>query len=196
MSIEPTIQLTDIFGNIIEKAWTYNLDSVLQANTGRTLYKNYIYGSPLEISTRLSEMTTPNTQNKRFPLFALVQNFKETNDTSGIYSKVDVVLWVMYPSFENGESYPKRYENTFVPILYPIKEYLIWHIRKSGYFHIDLAKGLEYEVTERPNWGRYIAGLGNTEQKLGTNVEGLEFIFKLRINENAFAVNKQNRVII
>lgn len=197
--MQEVILIPQIIGNVIQKAWNNGLGTVLStASSGTITGYNYLHGTPRELENRLTRMAkSPTSKDKQFPLVCLVHNFTEKFNDTSVYNETELYLWIMYPSLKNQTDYEVKYTDTFEPILYPIWQYIIEWVRRSGYFYIDMSEGVNHEKTDRPNWGAYVAGIGNTEAKFGTMIDGIELRLTLKLNYvNCLKAQKENRVII
>jgi hypothetical protein len=167
------------------------------ANDGKPLTYNFFPGTPTEIKRRVLELTqSPEYSNKRFPLIGMVYNIKEDSGSKGVYGSAEIPIWIMHTIDKTKPNYEDQMANTIEPFLYPYWNALKTWIKRSGYFHIDITKGVEHGNVNRLNWGNYVAGVGNTENILGEKVAGLDVTLKLTLAEKTdFAVNKETRII-
>jgi len=196
MSATEVIVIPQVIGTMVSKAWDNGLSTTLSAADSNITGYTYLHGTPNELNNRLARMSkAPTSKTTRFPLIALVHNFTEKFGETKYYNETELTIWIMYPSVKNTD-YEVRYTDTFEPFLYPIWQSLISWVRRSGYFFIDMAKGVEHDKTDRPDWGRYVAGLGNTEAKFGERIDGIELKLRLKLNySNCLKATKENRII-
>lgn len=111
----------------------------------------YMHGHPLEIVNILSQKTSHETLKfQKYPLIALFQDFDEPIEGDGRDVSLNIVICTeTKPGFEASE----RYNETFKPILNPLFDLFIKHLRRSYYLNI-LPDAISYTKTDRVYWGR------------------------------------------
>ncbi len=119
------------------------------ASFGRAVY--YMFGHPLEIVTRLQQLSQSTTQkDKKYPLVALFTDIPVVHKP-GFYgeAKMNIIIATLTkPEF----TAPQRLQNNFKPILQPIKDELLNQIdRYTGFTHEG---ELSYTEIERYYWGK------------------------------------------
>jgi hypothetical protein len=81
----------------------------------------YQYGRSIQILTQLQYLNgSIQSKGNKYPLFALFQDFPETNGGNGYYATVRFPKIIIATLTQSTDSVPKRYAETFKPILYPI----------------------------------------------------------------------------
>ena len=113
----------------------------------------YMYGSLPEIVDNCKRMAqVPTIDQSRFPLLAVVQDFKETtNDKGSIEATLNIIIAnITDANFRADE----RYEYSFKPYLYPIYLEFLYQLSKSGSFVIASADRIEHDKYDRVFWGR------------------------------------------
>jgi hypothetical protein len=139
----------------------------------------YIYGHPLEVMTRLQEMTNSVTQkDKKFPLIALFTDVtvRVNAQTVGIYGEVELQLIIATQTLPEYTSV-QRLETSFKPTLYPIRDSFLDNLLKHRQFTFD--GNVEYDSIDRFYWGRQ--GLyGNTGNIFNDYIDAIE-IQNLRV---------------
>ena len=196
MAANEIILIPQIIASVVSDSWD-KIDAQMRTNNGGVqLYYTFLHGTPNEINNRLQRLANaPTLKDRRFPLFALIHNYTEKFDSTAFYNETELTLWIMYPSGIKTD-YEDRYTDVFEPFLYPMWQSLIETMRKSGLFYTDMSKGIEHDKTDRPDWGRYVAGLGNTEHKFGERIDGIELKLKLKLNyANCLRAQKERRFI-
>jgi hypothetical protein len=98
-------------------------------NTVKTAGKhlNYLYGRGDQIVSKLlSKDSAPTLKNYKYPLIALVQDFPEDdNRETNAYHATTLPSIIICTLTKGTDEVPKRYEQTFKPILYVIyKEFM------------------------------------------------------------------------
>jgi len=110
----------------------------------------YLYGHPLEIFNILAEKSKSETfKYSKYPLIALFQDFEEQNTKNT--STVNNVTIVIMTETSRTFVAPTRYETTFTPILQPIYELFIKHLKRSIYV---TSKDFEHTKIDRLYWGK------------------------------------------
>lgn len=133
------------------------VNTKLLPKLGKEIY--YMYGHPLELVNRLSEMTqSPVHGNKKYPIVLLFTDIPIVKDKVGYYG--DARLQIVIANItEPDYDAPKRLETNFKPILQPIKVELLEQLSRHRQFTHE--GELQYTEIERYYWGK--AGLyGNT----------------------------------
>jgi len=136
----------------------------------------YEYGHPLEIINTLAEKTQSNVfKYKKYPLIMLFQDLDEEHNKIGYkipYTTI-IIATPTNPTFKAKQ----RYDETFIPILYPIYESLIKNLEVSTFIGWDK----EHTKIDRVYWGKN--GIyGNTGNIFNDFLDAIEVNFKnLRI---------------
>lgn len=109
------LYVVDIIGEVVQA-----MDKVLFPVIKKHIL--YEYGRSIQILQVLQTLnggTSPATKNGKFPLFALFQDFPETNNTMYYatirFPKISIATLTTWT-----DPVKKRYDVTFKPILYPI----------------------------------------------------------------------------
>lgn len=111
----------------------------------------YLYGHPLEIFNILSEKSKSETfKYSKYPLIALYQDFEETVDNHGIVVSNPTIVIMTETSREYKS--PNRYTNTFTPILQPIYELFMKHVKRSKLVSSD--DSYKHTKIDRLYWGK------------------------------------------
>lgn len=114
---EAPLYVVDIIGEVV---------AAVSAKLFPTLNKNidYQYGRSIQILTELQQKNNAInavTKGSKYPLFALYQDFPESNNTA-YYVTVRFPKIVIATLTTSTDPTPKRYALTFKPVLYPIFE--------------------------------------------------------------------------
>lgn len=110
----------------------------------------YLYGHPIEIFNILSKKSRSETYKyDKYPLIALYQDFREdVNDNRTIVNDITIVIMVETdPNFVATS----RYSTTFTPVLQPIYELFIKHLKRSKYVASD--DSYQHTKIDRLYWG-------------------------------------------
>jgi hypothetical protein len=114
----------------------------------------YMYGHPMEISSRLQELSnSPNNQHQKFPLIILFTDITISKDVPGFYGSASLRMLIANMTDPNYISV-ERTENNFKPILHPIKNELINQI--SDYEGFTYRAELTYDETDMYYYGSQI----------------------------------------
>lgn len=166
------IPFVHIFEDIFD-----NVAAEILASTGIDIY--YEYGHPLEIVNTLAEKTGHNSfKYKKYPLIMLFQDFNEDHDVAFDYSIRNITV-IIATSTKPTYKAKDRYNNTFVPLLYPIYTSLIKNLRTS--VNIDWEEKNHIKI-DRLYWGK--DGLyGNTGNVFNDYLDAIQIEIK-EININ------------
>ncbi len=136
----------------------------------------FMHGHPQEIVNILSEKTKHGTLKfKKFPAIFLFQDFDEQETGEGITASLNLIIVdETRPDFEASE----RYDNTFIPVLYPLFEMFLNEYSRMPGIHLSPAN-IEYTKTDRLYWGR--SGLYGNEANIAN-----DFIDAIEINNLSF----------
>lgn len=148
----------------------------------------YMFGHPLEIVSRLQEMSaSPKSKDKKYPLIALFTDIAvDRNDPVGTFGRAKlnlIIATLTEPSYTASD----RLEKHFKPILQPIKEELLEQVSKHIQFTFEEMP--TYTEIERYYWGR--GGLfGNSANIFNDRIDcieiqNLEVIIKNKICSTA-----------
>jgi len=134
----------------------------------------YEYGHPKDLIRKLSQKDKHETlKYKKWPLIALLQDFKETiGENQFVQSAADLNIVIITNTLQDYYA-DDRYDNTFRTVLYPLYDLLIKHINQSGWFlNVDIGL-VPHDKYDRLFWGR--AGLyGNEGNIFGDAVDAIE----------------------
>lgn len=110
----------------------------------------YEYGHPLQIFNTLVEKTQSGEwKYKKYPLIALYQTFSETRRRRGVtYVIPEITVMLMTDTKDTFRS-NNRYDNTYLPILHPIRDLLIDRMNYSRLINFDS----EYTSEDLIHWG-------------------------------------------
>jgi len=130
----------------------------------------YTYGRQVQI---LEELQRVNNNSKlKYPLIALYQDFPENRGgRTGYYAEVIIPRIVISCLTVSTDPVPKRYEQTFKPILYPIYYEFLNQISKHGgitQMEVDSIKHIKWD---RP--GTQPAGTGQNEYTDSIEIKNL-----------------------
>jgi len=120
------ILIVDMFANIVS-----DVDKALFPTLGT--HVQFHYGSSIQILQKLVKLNEGITTKNRFPLIALFQPFDEVIGT-GFQIQLNIKKLVIATLTNSTDEVPKRYQKTFVPILYPIYYELLNQIIMSKQF--------------------------------------------------------------
>jgi hypothetical protein len=112
---EAPLYIVEIIGEVVAAA-----DAVLFPTLNKHIL--YTYGRSIQILTQLqllNEGIKQTTKDSKYPLFALFQDFPEITNT-GYYCTVKFPKISIATLTNSTDDVPKRYAQTFKPILYPI----------------------------------------------------------------------------
>ena len=139
----------------------------------------YEYGHPLEIIDTLTEKTNDKLVFDKYPLICLFLDATETIDERIIKREITLDLVICAQSEKKWKALERTVE-TFEPILYPIYESLMKHIKNDGVFSIVGS----YDKIDRYSWGKN--GLyGNTANLFNDYIDAIEIKnLKLEILKN------------
>jgi hypothetical protein len=116
---------------------------------GETPY--YIYGNRLEISNRLLEKDKDKVfKHQKYPLIALRMDIPETM-ANGVYS-YSLNIAILDFTDQNYTA-SERYEKVFKPVLYPLYESFIVHLKRAGFMWPGNQKFPPHTKIDRPFWG-------------------------------------------
>lgn len=109
------VYVTDIIGEVISAA-----DAVLFPLLGKHI--NYTYGRSVQVLRKLQDLTESvkvADRASKYPLIALIQDFPERRGGE-YYGTVTFPRIIIATLTNSNDDPPKRYDQTFKPILYPI----------------------------------------------------------------------------
>lgn len=119
------------------------------ASFGKTVY--YMYGHPKEINQRLQELSnSPTEKSKKFPLIILFTDIEIDKSIPGFFGSAALRMLVCTITEQNYTAV-QRTENTFKPVLHPIKNELINQISK--YEKYTYEGELQYKETDMYFYG-------------------------------------------
>lgn len=107
------------------------------------------FGDRIEINSRLVNKNNEPYKHWKYPLIMLRLPAADRQLNSGLHQFNLNVLIVMYT--EKHQSSKQRYNNVIVPVLEPIYEEFLGHVRLSGLFSVSGA--IEHTRVDRLFWG-------------------------------------------
>lgn len=133
MTPAPPIYVVDVIGEVVAA-----VDAKLYGTLGKHIV--YQYGRSIQILAELQKANggiSPASRMK-YPLFALFQDFPERTGDTGYYTSVRFPKIVIATLTRSTDPVPKRYEETFKPILYPIYlEFIRQLVRHKNIVAVD-----------------------------------------------------------
>lgn len=188
MADQEPLVIVDIWEEIIAAA-----DAVLFPTLNKHLL--YEYGRSIQILKKLLQLNTAidtATKNSKYPLVALQQPFREVSAT-GYYCTVKFPSITIATLTESTDPTPKRYAQTFKPILYPIWEEIKRQIVKHrnvvgndpGAIQID--GKMDLPGTDPISDG--VKGISNNDIVDAIIIQGLQLTFKQVNNCKKFLIN-------
>jgi len=109
-----SLYVVDIIGEVVAAT-----DAAVFSTVNKHIL--YEYGRSIQILTQLIHLNTSITKKgEKYPLFALFQDFPEVNGGNGYYATVKFPKIIIATLTNSTDDVPKRYGQTFKPILYPI----------------------------------------------------------------------------
>ncbi len=150
----------DIFGDIV----TDVRDDTDKPSGLNVLAPYYDYGEPLDIVNKLSQKDRGSLKFNKFPLIALLMEFREEmGEDMTIRSRTTDLTIVIITDTKPELHTSERYDLNFRTTLYPLYDLLIKHITKSKYF--KAGPGLvRHGKIDHPYWGRQ--GLYGSESNI------------------------------
>lgn len=193
MSATEYIQIPPIIKGVVDKAVSKVQAELTANNNGEPVDHWFVHGTPQHIVERLVQRASdPINKNKRFPLIALVHNYRQDFNSQTYYSEAQITLWIINLS-KPDVRYEDRYSGNFLQVLYPIWQSIIKQLRRSGY--VESSQGIQHSTIERPNWGLF--SKSNQASELGELIDGIEVELNIKLNyNNCLKQNKQNLVTI
>jgi hypothetical protein len=139
-----------------------------------TLYNSpiyYMYGHPLEIVNRLQELSkSPKHKDQKYPLIALFTDIPIKVTTPGMYGEAELQLIIATLSNKDFNA-EQRLQNTFKPVLYPIKKIFLEQMKLHRQFTYN--QEMIHISTDRFYWGKQ--GLyGNTGNIFDDYIDAIE----------------------
>lgn len=118
--VQPPLYVVDVIGEVVAA-----VDAKLNGALGKHIV--YQYGRSIQILAELQKANGGITAGARakYPLVALFQDFPEKMGDNGYYTSVRFPKIVIATLTQSTDPVPKRYEQTFKPILYPIYQEFI-----------------------------------------------------------------------
>lgn len=110
---------------------------------------NYYFGPPIQVEQQLQAWNDNNAQ-KKYPVIALLQSFKERKDTGIGIDGIPLITLIIARQSEPDWLTPQRYDVNFRPVLQPIYEALI-SVMKSDK-RINSPGLLPHDKTDWPFW--------------------------------------------
>ena len=155
----------------------------------------FFHGHPIEIANRLSikDQSAGLERFKKFPLIALIQDFKEDFKDKGIYCHVDgMILSIMNHTLPEYNS-EQRYTNNFKPYIYPLYNDLIHEMKTCGWFF-----NIEWNAMDNLMYG-VPSKYRNEELVLNEFVDAREIVLSVDISkgvtETCFGNVFENEII-
>lgn len=148
---EEALFIVDVIGAVAASAGAIVLPK-LQVYDPSITGVYYEYGHTKEILQTLYQKETPEFQDTKYPLIALLQDFTEDRGTQpGIYCETDLTLLFCFhsdPAYKSKE----RYEKTFKPVLYPIYLEFIEQLKVAGIAMFETQE-VPHKKTDHPFYG-------------------------------------------
>lgn len=111
----------------------------------------FLHGEGVEVFNTL--LTLGQVNKETFPLIYLKQDFKETTNSEGGVTEVKLNLFIITPT-ETTLKASTRYEQKFLPILYPIYESFINALNQSKSIQFENGKAWKsHDKWDRLFWG-------------------------------------------
>lgn len=177
MKNEAPLFIVDIWGEIIAAA-----DAVLFPTLNRHIL--YEYGRSIQILKKLQQLNNAiktETKNSKYPLVALYQPFKEQGG-SGYYCTVKFPLLTIATLTNSQDPTPKRYDQTFRPILYPIweeiKRQIVRHKNIVGNDPGAIQFPAKSDLPGTDPISDGVKGINNNDYVDAIIIEGLQLTFK------------------
>jgi hypothetical protein len=142
---------------------------------------NYQPGTILEINETLVQMSQQSDlQYQRYPLFALLFSFKEDrNKTLGIGEETELTIIIARRS-DKIDKVPARYDNNFIPVLYPVYLEFLNQLSLDGRF---MTTGIPTEIPHTKTDYPYYDG-GDNNNPFDDSVDAILLKIKLKIYTN------------
>lgn len=155
MRSKPII-VVDLIREVVEKTNTAVI-AELQAFDLFIFGINYQPGTLKEINETLTQMSEqPSQELKRYPLFALLTGFSEQKGRQiGVDGLEDLEIIIGRRSKNATDKTPKRYDDNFRPVLYPIYLEFLNQIDLDRRF---LTKGVDLIQHSKIDWPYYNGG--------------------------------------
>ena len=144
----------------------------------------YEHDHPKNIASLLNEKNNNSTlKYKKYPLIALLEDFKQTKGIYDYQYSVDCTALILNPSKIDYYS-EERYTNNIKTVIYPIYELLITAIYNSVDVSTRSRASIEHDLFIRTNWGK--EGIyGNEGLIFSDFLDGIQIDFRtLKIINN------------
>lgn len=164
------IYVVDLFGEVVTKVSAI-VTPKLQVTNPEIQHVQYMHGHFVEIAKRLAQFSKGSSDDLKYPLIALFQDFAEVKSgTIGIDSEVSLHVIIATLTDANYQA-SDRYEKTFKTILYPVYYELIKQLQKSkAFMH---AGDIPHTKIDRLFWGTETV-FANTEQIINDYADCIE----------------------
>jgi len=118
------------------------------------------YGHYAEVTRNLIVKDGSTTlKDKKYPLIWLVMDFEEKyNPNNNGYCFLPNVQIIIATVTDPNSTTPKRYQNNFIPRLYPVYNEFIQQLCNSNLFYEQNELDLTYTKIDRPYWGGQDSG--------------------------------------
>jgi len=130
--------------------FTFETEDAVPANGSWTAKAPFFdFGDRIEINSRLVNMKSEPYRYWKYPLIMLRLPYGDRQLNSGLHQFNLNVLIVMYT--DKSYNSRQRYNNVIVPVLEPLFESFLKHVRLSGLFSVSGA--IEHTRVDRLFWG-------------------------------------------
>lgn len=188
MMNEAPLFVVDIIGEVIAAA-----DAVLFPTLNKHLL--YEYGRSIQILQQLQLLNNAiktETKNSKYPLVALQQPFKELPG-AGYYCTVKFPSLTIATLTNSQDPTPKRYDQTFRPILYPIWEEIKRQIVRHKNIVGNDPGAIQFDgKSDLPGTNPIsdgVKGVSNNDYVDAIIIQGLQLTFKRVNNCKKFLIN-------
>ena len=148
----------------------------------------FFHGHPVEIANRLANinMSSGLERFKKFPLIALIQDFKESYKDKRYYCQIpEVILSIINTTLSTYQS-EQRYSENFKPYIYPLYNDLIHELKHCGWFF-----NIEYDAIDNLFYGTP-SKYRNEELVLNEFVDAREVFLSVDINKGIIQLCLEN----
>ena len=174
-----SLVIVDIIGECVGFV-SSDLTPALTAYDSNITNVNYLYGPPKEMINTLTDWTKLNGKDKdKYPVVMLFQSFQETV-TDVTIDAANVRIIIARRNSDPKLKAKQRYQNNFIPILYPVYEALL----KQLTLHDQISTNgfIDHIKIDWPFWG------GDDQQTANPFNDKVDII-ELKINNLVFKPN-------
>lgn len=170
------VVVVDILGQVVTAVQAayriYKNDNALTVN--------YMYGPVEEIEANLCEMAKAQglpsyTGPKKYPLIAVFQDFPENDSPGGYYKDITIPVVLIATLTNNTYKAPKRYQETFKPILYPLYELFLQEMGRNGHIIGKDPDAFTHTKFDRLYYGKRKLGTEVSDYIDGIELQNLKF---------------------